>query len=188
MHKILEFKQSPWIKPYIDFNTQKRMEATNEADKKLFKLLNNAVFGKTMENMRKRMKIRIIKKPKDFLKYASRPTYINHNIFGKNLVKIHEKKELLTLNKPIYVGCTVLELSKLTMYEFYYGFLKQKCETVKLSYMDFDDIMLKNKEFFDLSNFSKNSKYYCGENKKVLGKMKDEYGGKFIYKFAAPKP
>ena len=54
--------------------------------------------------------------------------------------------------------------------------------------MDFDDIMLKNKEFFDLSNFSKNSKYYCGENKKVSGKMKDEYGGKFIYKFAAPKP
>ena len=188
VHRKLEFKQSHWMKPYIDFNTQKRMEATNEADKKLFKLLNNAVFGKTMENMRKRMKIRIIKKPKDFLKYASRPTYINHNIFGKNLVKIHEKKELLTLNKPIYVGCTVLELSKLTMYEFYYDFLKQKCETVKLFYMDFDDIMLKNKEFFDLSNFSKNSKYYCGENKKVSGKMKDEYGGKFIYKFAAPKP
>ena len=121
MHKILEFKQSPWIKPYIDFNTQKRMEATNEADKKLFKLLNNAVFGKTMENMRKRMKIRIIKKPKDFLKYASRPTYINHNIFGKNLVKIHEKKELLTLNKPIYVGCTVLELA---MYKLWYDFVK----------------------------------------------------------------
>ena len=77
VHKILEFKQSAWMKPYIDFNTQKRKEATNEADKNLFKLRNNAVYGKTMENMRKRMKIRITKTPKDFLKYASRPTYIS---------------------------------------------------------------------------------------------------------------
>ena len=89
---MLEFKQSDWIKPYIDFNTQKRMEATNEADKNRFKLLNNVVYGKTMENMRKIMKIRIIKTSKDFLKYASRPTYISHNIFGKNVVVIHEKK------------------------------------------------------------------------------------------------
>ena len=72
------------------------------------------------------MKIRIIKTPKDFLKYASRPTYINYNIFGKNLVTIHEKKELLTLNKPIYVGCTVLELSKLARYKFYYNFFEAK--------------------------------------------------------------
>ena len=116
VHRILEFKQSDWMKSYIDFNTERRKEATNEADKNLFKLLNNAVYRKTMENMRKRMKIRITKTPKDFLKYASRLTYISHNIFGKNLVVIHEKKELLTLNKPIYVGCTVLELSKLEMY------------------------------------------------------------------------
>ena len=93
VHKILEFKQNAWMKPYIDFNTQKRKEATNEADKNLFKLLNNAVYGKTMENMRKRIKIRIIKNEKDFIKYASRPTYINHNIFGKRLVAIHEKKK-----------------------------------------------------------------------------------------------
>ena len=126
VHRKLEFKQSHWMKPYIDFNTQKRMEATNEADKNLFKLLNNAAYGKTMENMRKRMKIRIIKTPKDFLKYASRPTYINYNIFGKNLVTIHEKKELLTLNKPIYVGCTVLELRKLARYKFYYNFFEAK--------------------------------------------------------------
>ena len=125
VHRILEFKQSPWMKPYIDFNTQKRMVATNEADKRLFKLLNNAVYGKTMENIRKRMKIRIIKTSKDFLKYASRPTYISHIIFGKNVVAIHEKPEELKLNKPIYVGCTVLELSKLAMYKFYYDFLKQ---------------------------------------------------------------
>ena len=92
------------MKPYIDYNTQKRKEATNEADKNLSKLLNNAVYGKTIENMRTRIKIRIIKKEKDFIKYASGPAYINHDIFGKRLFSFHEKKELLTLNKPIYVG------------------------------------------------------------------------------------
>ena len=115
VHRILEFKQSDWMKPYIDFNNQKRKEATNEADNTLFKLLNNAVYGKTMENKRKRIKIRITTNEKDFLKYASRPTYISHKKFGKNLVVIHEKKELLTLDKPTCVGATVLELSKLAM-------------------------------------------------------------------------
>ena len=119
VHKLLEFTQSPWMKPYIDFNTQKRMEATNEADKNLIKLLNNAVYGKTMENMKKRMKIRIIKTPKVFLKYASRPIYINQNILNKNLVATHVKKQVLKSNKPIHVGCTVLELSKLAMNKFY---------------------------------------------------------------------
>ena len=81
------------MKPYTDFNTQKRKEAANESDKDSFKLLNNATYGKTMENMRKRIRIRIVKTQKDFIKYASRPTYINHNIFGKRLVAINEKKE-----------------------------------------------------------------------------------------------
>ena len=94
VHRVLEFKQSAWMKPYIDFNTQKRKEATNEADKNLFKLLNNAVYGKTMENMRKRIKIRITTNEKDFTKYASRPTYIGHKKFGKNLVVIHEKRTI----------------------------------------------------------------------------------------------
>ena len=89
---------------------KKRTESTNEADKNHFKLLNNAGSGKTMENMRKRIKIMITKTSKDFIKYDSRP-YIIHNICGRRLIAIHEKKELSTLNKPIYVGCTVLELS-----------------------------------------------------------------------------
>ena len=134
--------------------------------------------------MRKTIKIRITKTPKDFLKYASN-LHILVTIF---LVKIQlqsMKKELLTLNKPIYVGCTVLELSKLAMYKFYYDFIKRKYEDVKLLYTntdsfiieitgeDFDEIMIENKEFFDQSNFSKDSKYYCADNKKVPGKMKD---------------
>ena len=97
VHRILDFKQSDWMKPYIDFKTQKRKEANNEAHKTLFKLLNNAVYGKTMQNMRKRTKIRIITNEKDFIKYASRPTYINHNIFDKRLVAIHEKKRIINI-------------------------------------------------------------------------------------------
>ena len=84
VHRIIEFKQSDWMKSDIDFNTERTKEAANEADKNLFKLLNNDVYGKTIENMRKRIKIRITKTPKYFLKYASRPTYISHHIFGKN--------------------------------------------------------------------------------------------------------
>ena len=136
VHKILEFKQSDWMKSYIDFNTQKRKEATNEADKTLFKLLNNPAYGKTMENMRKRIKIRITINEKDFLKYASRPTYIGHKKFGKNVVVVHEKKKLLTLNKPISVGNTVLELSKLAMYKFYYDKVREKCKTPILLFND----------------------------------------------------
>ena len=92
VYRILELKQRPWVKPYIDFNTQKIKEVTNEADKNLFKLLNNAVYEKTMENVRKRMKIRITHNEKDLLKYALRPTYTGHQHFVKNLVVIHEKK------------------------------------------------------------------------------------------------
>ena len=109
------------MKPYIDFNTQKRKEATNEADKNLFKLLNNAVYGKTMENMRKRIKIRIIKNEKDLIKHTARPAYIKYDYYGKRLIVIHEKKEQLILNKGkgIYVGNTILELGKLALYEFH---------------------------------------------------------------------
>ena len=148
VHRILEFEQSDWMKPYIDFNTQKRKEATNESDKNLFKLLNNAVYGKTMENMRKRINIRITTNEKDFTKYASRPTYIICVKFGKNFVLIHEKTELLTLNKPIYVGCTVLELSKFAMYKFWYNFVKKKCKKCVLLFTDTEVYVLKLKKIF----------------------------------------
>ena len=93
------------MKPYIEFNAEWRKEATSETDKNLLKLLNNAVYGKTMENMRKTMKVRVTTNEKEFLKSASRSTYINDNIYGKNLVEIYEKKETIKLNKRIYAEC-----------------------------------------------------------------------------------
>ena len=108
---------------------KKRKEATNEADKNHFKLLHNAVYRKTMENMRKRVKIRNVKNAKDFIKYTSRPTCVNWKMFEKSLASIHEKKISSTLNKPIYVGFTVLEISKWEMYNFHYNFMIKKFNT-----------------------------------------------------------
>ena len=108
IHRILKFKQKDWMKPYIDFNTQKRKEATNDADKKLLKLLNNAVYGKTMENMRKRIKIRVLKNGKDIVQDISKLSNTSQKILDKNLVAIHEKRICLILSKVIYVGFTVL--------------------------------------------------------------------------------
>ena len=103
VHRILQFNQKPWMKKYIDSNTEKRMQVTNEADKNFYKLMIDSTYDKTMENMRKRMKIRIVTNEKDFVKYASKPTYIRYKKFVKDLYAIHEKKEVIKLNKPIYV-------------------------------------------------------------------------------------
>ena len=97
---------------YSDFNTKKRMCATNDFEKDFFKLMINSVYGKTMENLRKRINVRFVNNKKDFLKYTSRPTYVNHKLFNKGFTAIHEVKPVLILNKPIYVGFTVLDLSK----------------------------------------------------------------------------
>ena len=129
IHRILKFKQSDWMRPYIDFNTQKRTISNNEADKNFFKLMNNSVYGKTMENLRKRIKIRVVKNSPNFIKYTSRPTCVNWKVFESNLAAIHEKKISLTLNKPIYVGFTVLEISKWEMYNFHYNFMIRKFNT-----------------------------------------------------------
>ena len=177
------------MESYISFNAQKRKEATNMADSNLFKLLNNASYGKTMENLRKRIKIRVVKNEKDVVKHISKPSYVSHKIFDEKLVAIHENKICLTLNKPIYVGFAVLEISKLAMYDFHYNIMKNTFNNFNLLFTDTDSLcyeicdespyetFYENRKHFDFSNYSKKSKYFCGDNKKVLAKMKDEYEG-----------
>ena len=106
-----------------------RKEAANDADKNHFKLLNNAVYGKTMENLRKRIKIRVVKNSQDFIKYTSRPTCVNWKVFENSLAAIHEKKISSILSKLIYVGFTVFEISKWEMYNFHYDFMIRKFDT-----------------------------------------------------------
>ena len=125
IHRVLKFEQKDWIKPYTDFNTQKK-EETDNADKNHFKLLYNAAYGKTMENMRKKTKLRIIKNRQGFIKYTSRPTCVNWKVFENNLAAIHGKKISLILNKPIYARFTVLEIKEWEMYNFHYNFMIRK--------------------------------------------------------------
>ena len=99
----------------------------------------NNVYGKTMENLGKRINVRIVNNEEDYLKYASRPTHITHKIFGKNYAAILEIKPVLRLNKPIYVGSTVLKLRKWLMYDFHYNFIKKHFHA-ELLFTDTDDV------------------------------------------------
>ena len=198
IHRILEFRQSDWMKQYIDFNAEKRKKAANDFERDFFKLTINSVYGKTMENLRKRINVRIVSNKKDFLKYTSRPTYIAHKMFDEDYATIHEIKPVLMLNKPIYVGFTVLELSKWLMYDFHYNFIKKNF-SAELLFTDTDSLtyeikseniyedFYKQKNLFDYSNYSKDSKFFDESNKKVIGKMKDEFGGIIIDEFVGLK-
>ena len=115
------------------------MNAANDFEKYFFKLMNNSVYGKTVENLRKRISVRLVTNEKDSLKYTRRPTHITHKIFGKNYAAIHEIKPVLMLNKPIYVGFTVLQLSKWLMYDFHYNFINKNVDA-KLLLTDTDSL------------------------------------------------
>jgi hypothetical protein len=186
------------MKKYIDFNTEKRKMAKNDFEKDFFKLMNNSVFGKTMENVRKRMNFKLISDKTKFQKYVAQPNFINGVIFNENLVGVHYIQGKLLLNKPIYVGFSILDISKTLMYDFHYGYIKQKYgNKAKLLFTDTDSLcyeiqtknvyqdMYNDKNLFDLSeiNDPKFDKYKDGTNKKVLGKMKLENPNNIIDEF-----
>ena len=186
------------MKKYIDFNTKKGIDAANDFEKDFFKLMINSVYGKRMENLRKRIILGLVNNAEDFLKYTSRSTYIACKIFSENFVAIHEIKPALILNKPIYVGFTVLELSKWLVYGSHYNFTKKKFDAEFL-FTDTDSVtyeiksenvyeeFFKWKDLFDFSNFPKGSKFFDDTNKKVIGKMKDEFGGVMVEQFVGLK-
>ena len=124
--RVLEFNQLLWLKQYIDFNTQKRTQAKNWFEKYFFKLMNNSVFGKTMENLRKRVDVKLVTDAKKLMKLTSKPTFVTGKIFSEKLVAIHKIKETLTLNRPAYVG--ILDLSKTLMYDFHFNYIKKKIQ------------------------------------------------------------
>ena len=117
-----------------------KKNAANDFEKEFLKLMISSVHGKTTENLRKRINVRLVNNEKDFLKYPSRPTHITNKIFGKNDAAIHEIKPVLTLNKPIYIGFSVLELSKWLMYDFHHIFIKKHFDP-KLIFTDTDSVM-----------------------------------------------
>ena len=196
VHRVLEFDQSPWLKQYIDYNTEKRKNAKNDFEKDLFKLMNNSVFGKTMENIRKRVDVRLVTDEKKLLKLTSKPTYVSSKIFNENLVAVHKIKETLTLNRPAYVGMCILDLSKTLMYDFHYKYIKEMYgNKAKLLFTDTDSLtyeieakdvykdFFKDKYKFDNSDYPEYSPFYYKTNKKVIGKFKDESAGIPITEF-----
>ena len=199
---VIKFNQGAWLKPYIDMNTKLRTEAKNEFEKDFFKLLNSSVFGKTMENMRKHRDIKLVTTEERRNKLVSIPNHTTKR-FSENLLVIETKKIKVKMNKPVYLGISILDISKTLMYEFWYEYIKPKYkEKAKLRYMDtnsfvinifteyfFEDINNDIAKWFDTSNYDKNDKrlHQTGINEKVIGMFKDELGGKILKEFCAPR-
>ena len=146
IYEAIKFEQSSWMKPYIKYNTALCTKAKNDFEKDFFKLMNNSVYGKTMENLRKRQCVSIVQpqtNPKKYKKLTSDPSFKSHKIFSENLVVIHRRKTEVNFNCPIYIGMCVLNLSKFCIYQFYYDTLKARYEDkVQLCYTDTDSLFM----------------------------------------------
>ena len=131
MCRVIQFNQEAWLKPYIDMNTKLRKEAKNDFEKDFFKLMNNAVFGKTMENVRKHRNIKLVTTNEKRNKLVSEPNYYTTKRFSENLIAIEMKKTKVKMNKPVYLGMLILNISKTLMYEFWYDHIKPKYKKSK---------------------------------------------------------
>ena len=204
VHRGISFYQSSWMEPYIRKNTELRKTAANSFEKDFFKLMNNSVFGKTIENIRKRQNIFLIDNRKKAVKLTSRPNFDRATIFDKNLIAVHMKKTEVYFNKPVYVGQAILDLSKTLMFDFHYNYIKKKYkDKAELLFTDTDSLMFQihTEDFykdisydiqtkFDTSDYPPNhpSGILTGANKKVIGMFKDEVAGKQITCFVGLRP
>ena len=200
------------MKPYIDFNTQLRAKATNDFKKDFFKLMNNSVFSKTMENIRKHRNIKLITNRETYLRTIMKPNFKSGVLFGENLMGCEMGKIKVVMKKPVYLGQAILDLIKIVMYEFHYDYMVPKYgENLQLCYMDTDSLVyhIKTEDFYaDIADDVEerfDTSGYCsdhlgaggagalrplsiGLNKKVIGLMKDELGGDIMTEFVALRP
>ena len=199
IYRGIKFKESPWLEKYISLNTKLRTKAKNEFEKNFFKLMNNSVFGKTMENIRNRVDVKLVNDEKRAEKLSAKPNFKHCNTFSEDLVAIHMKKTKLDFDKPVYLGMCILDLSKTLMYDFHYNYIKKKYgDKAKLLLTDTDSLMyeIQTKDFykdiirdlkdrFDTSGYPSDhpSGIPSGFNKKVLGRFKDEVNGDIIDEF-----
>lgn len=202
IHRILQFKQSAWLKPYIDLNTTLRNSAKNKFEKNFYKLKNNAVFGKTMENVEKRRDVKICTMWENEGRRVgagsliASPLFKDSMVINENFVIIEMQKSKIVYDKPIYTGFSILDLSKTIMYEFYYNYLKTKYgENINLLYTDTDSVIIEvfteniyedikdDLDRFDTSNYPSENSHNIPKNESKLGKMKDEYADVIIVEF-----
>ena len=199
IHRCIRFRQSPWMKEYIEHNTRLRTAARNDFEKDFYKLMNNSVFGKTMENIRRHRDIKLVNNKEKYRKTVMKPNFKSGTLPGPDLMGCEMGKVRVVMNKPVYLGQAILDLSKLIMYEFHYDYTQPKYgDRLKLCYMDTDSYVydIKTEDFyrdiaediesrFDTSAYSSNRPLPIGKNKKVIGLMKDELGGGIMKEFVA---
>ena len=199
IHRAVSFKQSRCLAGYIEYNTKMRAASKNDFEKNFSKLMNNSIYGKTMENVRKSVNVKLVTAETDLIKAVASPTFQSQRTMNGDVVAVKKMKEVLTLNKPCYVRMCVLELSKLLMYRFHYCTIKEEYgHQSKLLFTDTDSLLYdiktddvykdfseigKMDDCFDNSDYPNNSPYYFNHNKKVIGKFKDEAGGTPIVEF-----
>ena len=200
VHRVLVFNQSPWLKGYIDFNTLMRSRSSSDFEKDFYKLMNNSVFGKTQENLRNRVRVEVLTNREIALKRVCKPTHKRSYTIHEDLVIMQTATTNLELNKPLYVGFSVLELSKLHMYEFHYQKMLKKYSKINLCFTDTDSLlyevytddiyhdMLQSKDDYDFSEYPYDHPNYDTKNKKVIGKFKDELHGMTLEEFIGLRP
>ena len=200
VNQVLEYEQLNYMESYIMKNTNERITAKNDFEKDFFKLMNNSVYGKTMENVRNRINFRLLSTEQQAK--SIRNVRIRHTIFNDDLVGVHLCKQQVKLNKPIFIGQNVLDESKLIMQKFHYDFMLPKFgkENLDLLFTDTDSlcyhikninpykVMMENKGEFDLASYPKDNILYDPTNNKVLKKMKDELSGKYMVEFVGLRP
>ena len=195
VHRVLAFDQEPWMKPYIRFNTEERQMAKAKFKQEFFKLMNNAVFGKTMENLRNRVNVELVRgnEYKNMRKLLSDPPFDRWRALGENIFGIQMHKDHILFNRPIYIGMCALDLSKILLYDYYYSYLKPKYrENCELLYTDTDSLLLliktddiykdmaENLDYYDTSGYPEDHPLFSLKNMKVPGKLKDECNGALI--------
>ena len=201
IHRYIRFKQSTFMKEYIDFNTRLRTAAKNDFEKDFYKLMNNSVFGKTMENIRRHRNIKLVNNKEEHLKTVMNPDFKSGTLLGDDLMGCEMGKVKVVMNKPVYLGQAILDLSKIIMHEFHYDYMVPKYgENIKLCYMDTDSYVydIKTEDFykdiaediearFDTSGY-RDRPLPVGKNKKVIGLMTDELGGEIMKEFVSLRP
>ena len=206
IHRGIKFRKEAFMKPFIEHNTKLRTAAKNDFEKDLFKLGSNAVYGKTMENVRNRIDMKLVNDRKKKANLVKKINFKHATHFGEKLAAVHMRKTKVVLNKPIFCGAAILDLSKIHMFNFHYNYVKQKWEKVQVLYSDTDSLILEIQtddffqdtagdveKWFDTSgipktHFAVKDGFPVGKNKKVLGKFKDEAGGKIIREFVGLRP
>ena len=182
--------------------TELRKIAKNDFVKDFFKLMNNALFGKTMENVRKHRDIKLVTADEKRTKLVSEPNYQTINCISENLSITEMRRTRVKMNKPIYLGLSILEISEILMYEVWCDYMKPKYgDNIKLCYLDTDSFIMniKIEDFYkdiandvekrcDTSNYEVDRPLPTGKNKKLIGLMNDELGGRIITEFVALRP